>query len=219
MALELIKLLIVDDHPIVRKGLRDLMELTADIQVVGEAANGDEAIEIARAVRPEVVLLDLVMPGLGGIEIIKILKADHPNIRILVLTSYSEDAMIISAVRAGAIGYLLKDSSPQDVVRAVHEVYHGESFLHPAIARKLIQEINQPGQAEVEPGILTNRETEILCLVAGGMTNQEIADRLVIARKTVITHVSNMLTKLHLENRTQLALYAVEKGLVSRKQP
>jgi two-component system, NarL family, response regulator LiaR len=211
---EIIKVLIVDDHPIVRKGLCDLIEFSPDICVIGEAANGAEVIRLAQTLNPDIVLLDLVMPGMDGIDIITRLKSDHPDLRILILTSFSEDEKVIAAIKAGAQGYMLKDSSPQDVLQALREVYRGKSFLSPVIARKLIREMNQPMPTPAENEVLTERETEILTMIAKGMTNQEIADWFVISRKTVITHVSKILAKLHLTNRTQAALYAVQIGMV-----
>lgn len=210
---KVIKVLIVDDHPIVRKGLRDLIEITPDIRAVGEAANGLEAIQMVQTLNPDIVILDLVMPGMKGIEVINSLKSNHPETRILVLTSFSEDEKIVSAIKAGALGYLLKDSSPQDLLRAVREIDRGESFLAPVAARKIIREMNQPSVTSTEIEPLTDREIEVLTLICKGLTNQEIADQLTITRKTVITHVSKILAKLHLSNRTQAALYAIQVGL------
>jgi NarL family two-component system response regulator LiaR len=211
---ETIRILIADDHAIVREGLRALIGTKPDMELVGEAADGVEAVLKARSLRPDVILLDLVMPRKDGIEAIGEIKRENPKARILVLTSFAEDEKVFPAIQSGALGYLLKDSSPQELLRAIREVYRGESSLHPAIARKLIGELNRPPEnlpPTEEP--LTEREVEVLSLVARGLSNQEIAERLVVSERTVRTHVSNILGKLHLANRTQAALYAVREGL------
>jgi NarL family two-component system response regulator LiaR len=220
---QIIRVLIADDHDIVRKGLRALLATEPDIEVVGEAEDGKEAISGAEALRPDVILMDLVMPEVDGIEAIRQITTARPEARILVLTSFSTDDTVFPAIKAGALGYLLKDTGPQELVQAIHEVHRGESSLHPAIARKLLQEISgSPGQMEtrepapenaVDP--LTEREVEVLRLVAQGRSNQEIADQLVISEATVRTHVSHVLGKLHLASRTQAALYALREGLAS----
>jgi NarL family two-component system response regulator LiaR len=211
---ETIRILVADDHAIVREGLRALIGAKPDMELVGEAADGVEAVLKARSLQPDVILLDLVMPRKDGIEAIGEIKRENPKARILVLTSFAEDDKVFPAIQAGALGYLLKDSSPQELLRAVREVYRGESSLHPAIARKLIGELNRPPEnlpPTEEP--LTEREVEVLSLVAQGLSNQEIAEKLVVSERTVRTHVSNILGKLHLANRTQAALYAVREGL------
>ena len=211
---ETIHILIADDHAIVREGLRALIDTERGMELVGEAADGVEAVLRARSLQPDVILLDLVMPRKDGIEAISEIKRENPEARILVLTSFAEDDKVFPAIKAGALGYLLKDSSPQELLQAIREVYRGESSLHPAIARKLIRELNRPPEnlpPTEEP--LTEREVEVLSLVARGLSNQEIADRLVVSERTVRTHVSNILGKLHLANRTQAALYAVREGL------
>jgi NarL family two-component system response regulator LiaR len=212
---ETIRILIADDHAIVREGLRALIAAKPDMELVGEAADGVEAVLKARSLQPDVVLMDLVMPRKDGIEAIGEIKRENPEARILVLTSFAEDDKVFPAIKAGALGYLLKDSSPQELLQAIREVYRGESSLHPTIARKLVRELSQPSDLPATEEPLTEREVEVLSLVARGLSNQEIADRLVVSERTVRTHVSNILDKLHLANRTQAALYAVREGLVS----
>jgi NarL family two-component system response regulator LiaR len=222
-----IRVLIVDDHPIVRDGLRTLMMTKPDMEVVGEASNGREAVSKVQRLQPDVILMDLVMPEMDGIEAIRQIIAGRPDARILVLTSFAADDKVFPAIKAGAMGYLLKDSGSEDLVRAIHQVYRGESSLHPKIARKLLQEMSRspepeppaPGPAvevsepPVEP--LTERELQVLRLVARGWSNREIADELVVTEGTVRAHVSNILGKLHLASRTQATLYALREGLAS----
>lgn len=211
-----VRVLIADDHHVVRGGLRALLETEEDIVVVGEASDGVEAVLKMRSLNPDVLLLDLVMPRKNGIEAIQDIKHENPEARILVLTSFSDDDKVFAAIKAGALGYLLKDSSTQELIQAIRDVYDGESSLHPAIARKLIRELNRPASnlpKTDEP--LTEREVEVLVYVARGYSNQEIADALIISERTVRTHVSNILSKLHLANRTQAALYALKEGLAT----
>jgi NarL family two-component system response regulator LiaR len=212
-----IKVLITDDQAIVRKGIRALLTTEADIEVVGEAENGVEAINQIAKLSPDVTLMDLEMPKMDGIEAIRRITADQPKARILVLTSFATDDKVFPAIKAGALGYLLKDSSPEELVQAVRQVYRGESSLHPTIARKVLQELSRPPEPKQIPTIepLTEREVEVLRLVARGLNNQRIADQLVISEATVRTHVSNILGKLHLASRTQAALYALQTGLAS----
>jgi two-component system, NarL family, response regulator LiaR len=210
-----IRVLIVDDHEIVRKGIRALLATKRDIQVVGEAGDGEQAIIQAQALHPDVVLMDLVMPRLDGIQATRQITACQPNIRILVLTSFAADEQVFPAIKAGALGYLLKDSSPQELLQAIRQVYRGEPSLHPSVALKLLTELSNPPQTPLTPDPLTARELDILRLVAQGQSNKEIADHLVIAEETVHTHVSSILSKLHLASRTQAALYALKEGLAS----
>lgn len=222
-----IRVFVVDDHAIVRDGIQSLLATEPDIEWVGEAANGDEAVAKVRTIRPDIILMDLVMPEMDGIEAIRQIMAFQPEVRILVLTSFSADDKVFPAIKAGALGYLLKDTGSEDLMRAIHQVCRGESSLHPKIARMLLQEIataqpsrngeHQPrfsGQSSmVDP--LTERELEVLKLVAHGGSNREIADRLIVTEGTVRTHVSNILDKLHLASRTQATLYALREGLAS----
>ncbi len=212
---ETIRVLIAEDHTIVRGGLIALLENVEGIKVVSEAADGVEAVLKTRAAKPDVILMDLAMPRKSGIEAIEEIKAENPNARILVLTSFSDDDKVFAAIKAGALGYLLKETSSKDLLQAIIDVHHGESSLHPAIARKLIRELNRPTSLPPSEDPLTEREAEVLVLVARGLSNQDIADRLIISERTVRTHVSNILSKLHLANRTQAALYALKEGLTS----
>lgn len=212
---EVIHILIVDDHVIVREGLRALISGKPDMELVGEACNGQEAVLQARSLQPDVILMDLVMPGKSGIEAIREIRGENPEARILVLTSFSEDDQVFSAVKAGALGYLLKDSSPQELLEAIRCVYRGESSLHPAVARKLMLGYRQDQEAGPDVAALTEREVEVLKLVARGLANQEIAQQLLVSEGTVRFHVGNVLGKLGLENRTQAALYALREGLAS----
>jgi NarL family two-component system response regulator LiaR len=212
---KMIRVLVVDDHVVVRQGIRALLATETDIEVVGEAENGREAVAEAEGLQPDVILMDLVMPEMDGIEAIGRITARQPEARILVLTSFAADDKVFPAIKAGALGYLLKDSSPEDLVAAIHQVHQGESSLHPTIARKLLQELSQPPDKPPTLDPLTEREVEVLKLVAQGRSNQEIAEALVISEATARTHVSNILHKLHLASRTQAALYALREGLAS----
>jgi len=209
-----IRVLITDDHAIVREGLRALIKSETGMELVGEAVDGVDAVQKAQALQPDVILLDLMMPRKNGIEAITDIKAMNPEARILVLTSFAEDDKVFPAIKAGALGYLLKDSSPEELLQAIRDTHQGESSLHPAIARKLVRELSQPSPLPPAEEPLTEREVEVLKLVAHGLANQEIAEKLVISERTVRTHVGNILSKLHFANRTQAALYAVREGLL-----
>jgi NarL family two-component system response regulator LiaR len=212
---ETIRILIADDHAIVREGLRALISSEPGMMLVGEATNGLEAIRQAQLLNPDVVLLDLVMPCKDGIQAIEEIKQRNPAICILVLTSFSGDDKIFPAIKAGALGYILKDSTPQELLQAIRAVYRGEPALHPTIARRLIHELNRPSEQPFTETPFTQQETRVLVLIAHGLSNQEIADRLIISERTVRVHVSNILSKVHLANRTQAALYALREGLTT----
>jgi NarL family two-component system response regulator LiaR len=210
-----IRLLVVDDQGIVRKGIRALLTEVKGMLVVGEASDGLEAIDQAEALHPDVILMDLVMPRLDGIEAIRRIKVKLPDVQILALTSFAADDKVFPAIKAGALGYLLKDSDPEDLITAIKNVQRGQPFLHPSIARKVLEELSHPTGNPPTPDPLTEREVEVLQLVGQGISNQEIAERLVISEATVRTHIGNILLKLHLANRVQAALYALRKGLSS----
>lgn len=210
-----IRVLIADDHTIVRSGITALLAQVPDIEVVGEASDGQQAITQAAILHPDVILMDLVMPNVDGIEAIRQIKARQPDSRILVLTSFAADDKVFPAIKAGALGYLLKESRPSDLIEAIRQVYRGESALHPTIARKVLHELTHPPARPPTPDPLTEREMDVLRLVAQGLGNQEIATKLHVGNATVRTHVSNILAKLHLANRIQVALYVLREGLVS----
>jgi NarL family two-component system response regulator LiaR len=209
-----VRILLVDDHAVVRQGLRTFLDLQAGLIVVGEAKDGVEALQLARELAPQVVLMDLMMPRIDGIEAVRRMKAAHPEIQIIVLTSFGDDQRVFAAIRAGATGFLLKDVSPQDLALAIRAARRGEASLAPGIATKLLQEIAIGGGQGQEEHALTERERAVLALIAKGRSNRQIGEELSISEKTVKTHVSNILTKLHLQDRTQAAIYALREGLV-----
>ena len=210
-----IKVLLVDDHQVVRQGLRTFLELHDDIEVIGEAADGETAVELAAKLQPAVVLMDLVMPRLDGIAATRLIKAAEPEVQVIALTSFAEDDKVIPAIRAGASSYLLKDVSPDALVQAIRAVERGETPLHPDVARKLMEQVR--GGTAAVPDQLTARELDVIRLVGQGRSNSEIAQALVISQKTAKTHISNILGKLELQDRTQLAIYAIKKGLVDSR--
>jgi signal transduction histidine kinase/DNA-binding NarL/FixJ family response regulator len=210
-----IRVLIADDHAIVRKGIRALLETQAGVEVVGEASNGQETVERVEDLQPDVVLMDLLMPGMDGIEATRRIVAHHPGARILILTSFASDQKVFPAIRAGALGYLLKDSGPEDLLQAIQCVYRGQSSLDPIVARKVLRELSQPSDRRPAPESLSEREREVLRLMGQGLSNRQIADKLVITQATVRSHLSNILSKLHLDNRPQAVLYALREGLAS----
>ena len=207
-----ISVLIADDHPVVREGLRTFLSLQDDLDVAGEAADGEEAVAKVGELLPDVVVLDLVMPKLDGIEAIRRIRDVSPSTRVLVLTSFIEDEKVFPAVKAGAAGYLLKDAEPQAVADAIRTVKGGEALLHPSVAARLMQEVAERDESPAAD--LTDRELDVLRLLARGLSNKAIALELHVSEKTVKTHVSNILAKLHLADRTQAALFAVRERIV-----
>lgn len=206
-----IRILIVDDHSVVRQGLRMFLSLDSELEVIGEAGNGQEAIEMVKKNQPDVVLMDLLMPVMDGISATQVIRRDYPDSEVIALTSVLEDASVVNAVRAGAIGYLLKDTQADELCRAIKAAAAGQVQLSPKAAERLMREIRAPESPEK----LTERETEVLRLLAVGKSNKEIASEMYISETTVKTHVSNILMKLNVPSRTQAALYAVRIGLVS----
>ena len=208
-----ISVLIVDDHTIVRQGLRTFLELQEDIEVVGEASNGVDAVEQVRQLLPDVVLMDLVMPEMDGIEATRSIRSLIPSTKVIILTSFAEDDKVFPSIKAGAQGYLLKNVSPVDLIKAIQAAHRGEAQMDPEIAKKLMDEFSAR-PTKPSAGELTERELEVLRLIAGGLNNRDIAGELVLSEKTVKTHVSNILSKLHLADRTQAAIFALREGLV-----
>lgn len=210
---EIIRVLVVDDHTVVRDGLNALLSAEEGMQVVGSAADGLEAVELAKQLEPDVILLDLVMPRMDGVQATLEIKKAYPEARVLVLTSFAENHMVFSAIKAGAIGYLMKDTSSDELIQAIRDTYHNRPALGPEIARKLMRDIQYQDQGQLPEDSLTEREKEILQQIALGKTNQQIADDLVLSERTVRTHVTNILGKLGLSNRTQAVLYALREGI------
>jgi DNA-binding NarL/FixJ family response regulator len=206
-----VRVLIADDHSVVRQGLRMFLALDPEIEIVGEAASGEEAIQLAHDIRPDVVLMDLVMPGMGGVAATRMIRTEMPAVEVVALTSVVADEAVTGAIRAGAIGYLLKNTEADELRRAIKSAAAGQVYLSPEAAARLVREVKIPGSPEA----LTERETAVLRLIAKGQANKQVARQLGIREQTVKTHVSNILGKLQLQSRTQAALYAVERGLVS----
>lgn len=213
---ETIRILIADDHPIVREGLEVVLASQTDMELVAQATNGDQAVRLAQETQPDVIIMDLQMPVKDGLTAIREINETGLGAQILVLTSFPNDDKVFAAIKTGAIGFLLKDSSPEDLLDAIRTVHRGESALHPTIAIKLVEEIKRPSALPPSAEPLTPRELEVLRHLARGSTNREIAGDLSISVRTVSNHVRSILDKLHLANRTQAALYAVEQGLTSR---
>lgn len=212
--MERVSVLLIDDHRVVRQGLRDFLESQDDIEIVGEAANGEEGVKLAQERLPDVVLMDMVLPGIDGVEATRRIKAVCPSTRIIVLTSFADDDKVFPAIKAGAISYLLKDVQPEELARAIRAAQRNEAVLHPEVAAKLMQEFSTPRTTDDSVEQLTERELDVLRQIAHGKSNKEIADALIISEKTVKTHVSNILSKLHLADRTQAAIYALRQRLV-----
>jgi NarL family two-component system response regulator LiaR len=208
----MIRVLIVDDHEVVRQGLRYMLEQRSDIEVVGEGSDGEQAITLVNDLVPDVVLLDLLMPRVDGIAVVREIKRLAPTTQIVILTSYYEDDQIFNAIRAGALSYLLKESSTLELLEAIRAAARGESKLHPRVAARLLREMRKLGQSPLKD--LTPRELEVLTRIARGRSNPEIAAELVISEPTVRMHVANILSKLHLADRTQAAIYALQQHVV-----
>ncbi|MBI3151927.1 MAG: response regulator transcription factor [Chloroflexi bacterium] len=210
-------ILIADDHEVVRNGIRSYLETIPDFQVVGESASGEETLSMVAELIPDIVLLDLIMPGMDGIETTRRVKQVSPRSQVVVLTSYHEDVHIFPALKAGAISYILKDMKMEKLVEVLHRAVQGEVTLHPRVAARVLQNIRGENSGE-QPLFteLTDRETDVLKLIAAGLTNSQIAEKLVISENTVKGHVSNILSKLHLADRTQVAVYAWQQGIVNR---
>lgn len=210
----MIRVLIADDHPLVREGLRSFLSTIEDIEVVGEASDGSEAIAMARDLDPHVVVMDLAMPNVDGIEAIRQISGANTSIRIIALTSFATDDKVFPAIEAGAAGYLLKESEPADLADAIRTVHRGEPILHPSVAARLMRQV-AAASPRAHRTDLTARELEVLRLIAAGRSNKQIARELSVAEKTVKAHVSNVLSKLGVADRTQAAVYAVQNGLAS----
>ncbi len=211
-----ITILIVDDHEVVRKGIRGYLETLPEFQVVGEAASGEEAIKLVQDLIPDVVLMDLIMPGMDGIDTTRELKKVSPRTQVVVLTSYHEDEHIFPALKAGAISYVLKDMKMEKLAETIQRAAHNEVTLHPLVAARVLRNLRGDSEDESFYADLTERELDVLKLIANGLSNTQIADQLVISENTVKGHVSNILSKLHLADRTQVAVYAWQKGIVKR---
>lgn len=214
-----IRVLIADDHPLIRKGLASLLNSEPGIRLVGEAVDGLDAIQKAQNLQPDVMIVDLVMPEKNGVEVICEVTQILPDTKILVLTSFSEDDLVFPAIRAGAMGYLLKDTDYEELIKAIREVFRGESSMHPTIARMLIQEFVRPQKKDEQKDVLSDREVEVLQLVARGLSNREIGKTLFLSERTISVHVQSILEKLHAANRTQAAFFAIRKGIVNLDTP
>ena len=214
-----ITLLLVDDHALVRNGVRAYLETQPELEVVAEAGSGEEAVQLAAEYAPDVVLMDLVMPGMDGVEATRRVREVSPRSQVVVLTSFHEDTNIFPAIKAGAISYLLKDIGPAELAEAIRAAARGEAIIHPKVAARLMQELRGNRSETINPyNNLSEREQEVLKLIAEGLSNAEIAEKLVLSEKTIKSHVSNILNKLHLADRTQAAVFAWRKGMV-RKAP
>lgn len=214
---EKIRVVLVDDHSMIRIGLKAYFDTLADIQVVGEAGSGEEALQVVEATHPDVILMDLIMAGMDGVEATVQVKKICPACKVIILTSYHEDSHIFPAIKAGALSYVLKDIDPDDLAKAIRSAYAGEAMINPQVAARMVKEIQGGSREETNPFTeLTERELDVLRMIAVGKNNQEIAGELVISEKTVKTHITNILGKLHLKDRTQAAAYAWQSGIVRR---
>ena len=213
-----IRVLIVDDHAVVRQGIRTFLETALDLEVIGAAEGGTQAVRLAEEFKPDVALVDMVMPGLDGVETTRAIRSASPQTQVIIFTSYHEDAHIFPAIRAGALSYLMKDATPNEIAEAIRKAARGEAVLDSRVAARVVHEMQDPGREQVNAfALLSERELEVLRLVAMGSTNQEIAEKLVIGESTVKTHVGNILSKLNLSDRTQAAVYAWAAGIVRRE--
>ena len=216
MTVNSLRILIADDHAIVREGLEAILHTQPDMELVGIATNGLESVTLAEELQPDVILIDLVMPQMDGLAAIQAIRATNPQARILVLTSFADDERVFPAIKAGAMGYLLKDTLRHDLLQAIRDVAQGKTTLHPEIARRMVREISHPSERNINA--LTEREHETLLLIAEGLSNQEIAKKMGIHENTVAKYVSAMLSKLELTSRTQAALYVIRNGLIQQEK-
>lgn len=214
MVKEVIRVLVADDHVVIRKGIQALFSQFDDIELVGQASDGWETIDLFKKCRPDVILMDLVMPNLGGIEATSTITSEYPETRILMLTSYINDEYLFPAIKAGALGYILKDVDPKDLVESIRQVYKGQPSLDPSIAQRVLLEFGSPSMENPAQYALTERESEVLILLAQGLESKQIAARLFIADVTVRSHICHILDKLHVSNRVQATLYALREGIV-----
>ncbi|MGM0852579.1 MAG: response regulator [Bacillota bacterium] len=210
----MIKLLLVDDHAVLRDGLKTIIESEDDIKVIGEAVSGSDALNKVRELAPNIILMDINLPGMNGVEVTRILKQQYPHIKVLILTMHSHEEYFMSAIKEGADGYLLKDAPSDQVVEAVRTVFHGESVIHPSLTRKLLTFHQQKQRKDKEENLLTEREREVLTCLVEGLTNKEIGKRLFVSDKTVKIHVSNIFKKLNVKSRSQVIIHAVQNKLV-----
>ena len=210
-----ISILLVEDHTIVRGGLAAIIGFEADMKVVGEASDGVEAVEMARRLKPDVIIMDLLMPRMDGIEAMAHIRAEDPDAHILVLTSFGDTDKMLQAVKAGAQGYILKNAPPEELLNAIRDVSRGAISFQPAIAHQIIDGLSKSERVDTQEEPLTARETEVLVMIANGLSNDDIAEKLTISKRTVNVHINNIMGKLHLANRAQAAIYAVRKGLIT----
>ncbi len=216
---EIIKVVLVDDHSMIRIGLKAYFDTIPDIEVVGEASSGEEALRVVEETHPDVILMDLIMTGMDGVEATQQVKRICPTCKVIILTSYHEDSHIFPAIRAGALSYVLKDIDPDDLAKAIRAAHAGDAMINPQVAARMVKEIQGSNQEDVNPFVeLTDRELDVLRMIAVGKNNQDIAADLVVSESTVKTHITNLLSKLHLKDRTQAAAYAWQNGIVRRDQ-